>query len=165
MVRVFSYATYILQGIKPASLDKVKDPQVKQFIEKCLVPAAERLPAKELLKDPFLQCDNPKELVRDPLQLPNILPKIVHLPPSEPLSMDIDYDYKLASVSSSTKTGNGIPCSPRLEFQRTNRSYGFRLEGEKNEDNTVSLILRIADPCGREICNYSCGFLFDYYEI
>ncbi|XXG43297.1 hypothetical protein AAC387_Pa01g3364 [Persea americana] len=139
----------VTSGIKPASLDKVKDPQVKQFIEKCLVPAAERLPAKELLKDPFLQCDNPKELVRDPLQLPNILPKIVHLPPSEPLSMDIDYDYKLASVSSSTKTGNGTPCSPRLEFQRTNRSYGFRLKGEKNEDNTVSLILRIADPCGK----------------
>ncbi|RWR80792.1 Protein kinase domain-containing protein [Cinnamomum micranthum f. kanehirae] len=139
----------VTSGIKPASLNKVKDPQVRQFIEKCLVPAAERLPAKELLKDPFLHCDNPKEVVRDPLQLPNILPKIVHLAPSEPLSMDIDYDYKLASVSSSTKTGNGIPCSPRLEFQRTNRKYGFRLKGEKNEDNTVSLILRIADPCGK----------------
>ncbi|KAK1257429.1 Serine/threonine-protein kinase WNK8 [Acorus gramineus] len=42
-------------GIKPAALDKVKDLQVKHFIEKCLAPASARLPAKELLNDPFLQ--------------------------------------------------------------------------------------------------------------
>lgn len=128
----------ILQGIKPASLNKVKDPQMKQFIERCLVSASERLPAKELLKDPFLQCDNPREPARDPLQLP--------------LSMDIEYDYKLAS-------GNGTPHPPTLEFQRINRSNEFRLKGEKNEDNSVSLILRIADPCGREICNRILEFV------
>lgn len=50
-------------GIKPASLGKVNDPQVKQFIEQCLVPASMRLPATELLKDPFLATENPKEVV------------------------------------------------------------------------------------------------------
>ncbi|KAL6993041.1 putative serine/threonine-protein kinase wnk6 [Sarracenia purpurea var. burkii] len=44
-----------LQGIKPASLFKVKDPNVRSFIEKCLLPASQRLSAKELLKDAFLQ--------------------------------------------------------------------------------------------------------------
>ena len=44
------------QGIKPASLAKVTDPDVKAFIEKCIAKVSQRLPAGELLKDPFL-CD------------------------------------------------------------------------------------------------------------
>ncbi|XP_042484216.1 probable serine/threonine-protein kinase WNK6 [Macadamia integrifolia] len=54
----------VMDGVRPAALSKVKDPEVKRFIEKCLVAAEERLSAKELLKDPFLQveiglCDYP----------------------------------------------------------------------------------------------------------
>ncbi|XP_043714120.1 probable serine/threonine-protein kinase WNK6 [Telopea speciosissima] len=54
----------VMGGIRPVGLSKVKDPEVKRFIEKCLVPAEERLSAKVLLKDPFLQtpdgmCDFP----------------------------------------------------------------------------------------------------------
>lgn len=41
-------------GIKPASLDKVCYPELKEFIEKCLVPANQRMSARELLEDPFL---------------------------------------------------------------------------------------------------------------
>lgn len=46
---------FLGQGIKPASLAKVTDPGVKLFIEKCIAKASERLSAKELLRDPFLQ--------------------------------------------------------------------------------------------------------------
>lgn len=53
----------VTSGIKPASLSKVKDKEVRLFIEKCLVPAAERLSAKELLKDPFLTADGLAENV------------------------------------------------------------------------------------------------------
>ncbi|XP_052175138.1 probable serine/threonine-protein kinase WNK3 [Diospyros lotus] len=45
----------VTSGIKPASLVKVKDAGVKAFIEKCIAHVSERLPAKELLMDPFLQ--------------------------------------------------------------------------------------------------------------
>ncbi|TYG55572.1 hypothetical protein ES288_D09G284700v1 [Gossypium darwinii] len=45
----------VTSGIKPASLAKVTDPGVKLFIEKCTAKASERLSAKELLRDPFLQ--------------------------------------------------------------------------------------------------------------
>ncbi|KAK8709917.1 hypothetical protein V6N13_060916 [Hibiscus sabdariffa] len=45
----------VTSGIKPASLAKVADPGVKLFIEKCIAKASERLSAKELLRDPFLQ--------------------------------------------------------------------------------------------------------------
>ncbi|KAL7601059.1 hypothetical protein Lser_V15G21398 [Lactuca serriola] len=45
----------VTSGIKPASLAKVKDPEVKSFIEKCIAKQSDRLSAKELLMDPFLR--------------------------------------------------------------------------------------------------------------
>ncbi|KAJ0756375.1 putative protein kinase WNK-NRBP family [Helianthus annuus] len=41
-------------GVKPASLTKVNDPEIKSFIEKCIANVADRLSAKDLLMDPFL---------------------------------------------------------------------------------------------------------------
>ena len=46
------------QGIKPASLAKVKDPDVKAFIEKCIANVSQRLSAIQLLRDPFLSDTN-----------------------------------------------------------------------------------------------------------
>lgn len=57
----------VTSGIKPASLAKVTDPEVKAFIEKCIAKVADRLPAKELLTDPFLQSDDDNEIVQRPL--------------------------------------------------------------------------------------------------
>ncbi|KAJ4961489.1 hypothetical protein NE237_021399 [Protea cynaroides] len=53
----------VTSGIKPASLAKVKDPRVRQFIEKCIANVSERLPASELLMDPFLLSDEENEIV------------------------------------------------------------------------------------------------------
>ncbi|KAL5192395.1 putative serine/threonine-protein kinase WNK6 [Glycine soja] len=65
---------YISSGIKPVGLSKLKDPEVKSFIEKCLVPASQRLSAKELLMDHFLQVNG--SLKNRCLPLPDIvLPK------------------------------------------------------------------------------------------
>ena len=133
-----------LQGIKPASLGKVTDPKVKEFIEKCLVPASERLPARELLKDPFLQFENPKEPIRNPLLLPNQIPASLSSLNFGPLSMDIDSEY---NQSVCTESNCGSP-SPVFEFQRMHQNNEFRLRGKKNDDNSISLTLRIADPCG-----------------
>ena len=57
-----------LKGIKPASLAKVKDPGVRAFIEKCIAKASDRLPAKELLADPFLQSGEDTESISRRLQ-------------------------------------------------------------------------------------------------
>ncbi|XP_054776721.1 probable serine/threonine-protein kinase WNK11 [Prosopis cineraria] len=43
----------VTSGIRPKALDKVRDPQVKGFIEKCLGSA--RPSASELLQDPFFE--------------------------------------------------------------------------------------------------------------
>lgn len=48
----------VISGKKPDALYKVKDPEVREFVEKCLVTVSLRLPARELLMDPFLQNDN-----------------------------------------------------------------------------------------------------------
>lgn len=149
----------MLQGIKPAALAKVSDPQIKEFIEKCLVPASERLSAKDLLKDPFLKVENPKEPTRDPLQLPNQNLKLINLPKSGPLSMDIDPEYKQLSLSTCTDSNHGSPHPPVLEYQRTHRNNEFRLSGMKNDDTSISLTLRIADLFGMLFCLLKCLLL------
>ncbi|KAF3457146.1 hypothetical protein FNV43_RR01803 [Rhamnella rubrinervis] len=48
----------VISGKKPEALYKVQDPEVRQFVEKCLATVSRRLPAWQLLKDPFLQMDD-----------------------------------------------------------------------------------------------------------
>lgn len=136
----------VTSGIKPASLSKVSDPKVKEFIEKCLVPAHERLPAKELLRDPFLQLENPKEPIQNPLQLVNQFPRSLSALRCRPNSMDIDSEY---NQSVCTDSNCGSPHVPVLEFQRMHQNNEFRLRGKKTDDNSISLTLRIADAGGR----------------
>ncbi|MED6183047.1 hypothetical protein PIB30_034367 [Stylosanthes scabra] len=119
-------------GIKPASLNKVSDPQIRQFIEKCLVPASQRLSAEELLKDPFLQVENGPRLGRCKSRL----------------SVDIDSECRQNYASSDAGSIKGSVHSPVFEVKRTNKNNEFRLRGTKNDDNSISLNLRIADTNG-----------------
>ncbi|KAJ6791365.1 putative serine/threonine-protein kinase WNK9 [Iris pallida] len=48
----------VISGTKPDALYRVEDPEVRQFVEKCLATAARRLPARDLLQDPFLAIDH-----------------------------------------------------------------------------------------------------------
>ncbi|KAG4134256.1 hypothetical protein ERO13_D08G145400v2 [Gossypium hirsutum] len=150
----------VISGVKPASLSKVADPQIKEFIEKCLVRASERLSAKELLEDPFLKVENPKEPNRLPLLRPNPISKAVSLPLSGPSSMDIDTDYKQLSISTCTGSNSESPHYPVLELQRMHNNSIFRLKGKKDDDNSVSLTFRIADTCGR-VRNIDFNFYLD----
>lgn len=149
-------------GIKPAALSKVNDPEVKHFIERCLVPAPERLSAKELLEDPFLKVDISTR--NNPLQLPDIvIPKTgsfgdrcllsegpnstrARLP-----SMDVDSEGNgerpiITYVGNSVNDGSHPLC---LEVRWARKGNFFLLKGESTDLNSVSLILRIADQNGR----------------
>ncbi|CAI9785751.1 unnamed protein product [Fraxinus pennsylvanica] len=52
----------VTAGIQPLALGKVKDPEVKEIIEKCLVSASIRPSAVDLLNDPFFSSKNPMEI-------------------------------------------------------------------------------------------------------
>lgn len=132
--------------MKPASLDKVASPEVKEFIEKCLVPASQRLSAEELLKDPFLQYEHSKVPSRDSLRVPSEAPRFSSSSNYGPHHMDIDREY---NHSVCTDSNYGSSCSSVLEFQRLHLDNEFRLKGKKNDDSSISLTLRIADRGGK----------------
>ncbi|KAL9337981.1 hypothetical protein Peur_069750 [Populus x canadensis] len=111
----------VTSGIKPASLAKVKDPAVKAFIEKCIAKVSDRLPAKELLMDPFLQSD--EENVSGGCFL---RPK-AHS--SGGISDQLD-------VNESAKDSAAEP------------SRDFSVQGQRKDINTIFLKLRIADSTG-----------------
>lgn len=43
----------VMTGVRPQAMNKIKDPEVWAFIEKCLAKAQDRPSASELLRDPF----------------------------------------------------------------------------------------------------------------
>ncbi|MBA0735269.1 hypothetical protein Gogos_019133 [Gossypium gossypioides] len=143
----------VSSGIKPAALSKVNDQEMKLFIEKCLVPAPQRLSAKELLVDPFLQANGSAK--SRPFALPDIvMPKIgafgdrclmSEAPAStqnRPSSLDLGSDSELPVIKF-------LDNSLGIEVRRTNKGHVFLLKGEGNDENSVSLILRIADQNDR----------------
>jgi WNK lysine deficient protein kinase len=131
--------------VKPATLSKIANPEVKHFIEKCLVPASQRLSAKELLQDPFL-CANKENSFVDTM-VPSSTPKAVEIS-LDSLHMDVDTRESICA-SPCKKNVLIAPHTSVLEFTRTNRNTELNLKGEKLDDNSVSLVLRIADLCGR----------------
>lgn len=150
----------VSSGIKPAGLSKIKDPEVKLFIEKCLVPASQRLSAKELLNDSFLQVNGTAK--NRPLALPDIvMPKegafgdrcLMSEGPAtarnKPLSMDLDNDGDLPVIMSYDNSVEGMSHSLCIEVRRVKRGHFFLLKGQENDENSVSLILRIADENSR----------------
>ncbi|XP_050123003.1 probable serine/threonine-protein kinase WNK3 isoform X2 [Malus sylvestris] len=109
----------VTSGVKPASLAKVTDPGVKAFIEKCIVKVSERLPAKELLMDPFLQSDDNRESISRSLRPTHY---------SEGSSDQTDIETKDTDPSHET-------------------SRDFSVQGQRKDD-TIFLKLRIADSTG-----------------
>lgn len=97
----------VTSGVKPAALSRVGDPQVMQFIEKCLVPASLRLSAGELLKDPFLASENSKDRVCNTLLLSNFMPKFM----SSPKPQSCVSTNNLASESSEELVCNPLQLS------------------------------------------------------
>ncbi|KAL6513649.1 hypothetical protein OROGR_021135 [Orobanche gracilis] len=130
-------------GVKPASLGKVTLSDVKEFIEKCLAPASQRLSAKELLNDPFLQFEHSQVSAHDSLPVPNEAPRFPCLLNHVSQSMDIDHEY---NQSFGTDSNNGsFSSSSVMEFQRSHQNKVFRLKGKKKDESSIDLTLRIGD--------------------
>ncbi|XP_050225425.1 probable serine/threonine-protein kinase WNK3 [Mercurialis annua] len=108
----------VSSGIKPASLAKVTDPSVKAFIEKCIAKVSDRLPAKELMMDPFLRPDDENESVGRSLRQKS------HISGSSSDEMDAK------------------------EHEPAEKSRDFTVQGQMKDIKTIFLKLRIADSTG-----------------
>ncbi|XP_052886835.1 probable serine/threonine-protein kinase WNK3 [Gossypium arboreum] len=113
----------VTSGIKPASLAKVTDPGVKLFIEKCIAKASERLSAKELLGDPFLQPDEENDSVGRSLR-----PK---------------------AQSSSDSTSDPTNFRGNSKDLQSETSVDVKVQGQRKDVNTIFLKLRITDSTGQ----------------
>lgn len=143
---------------------------MKHFIEKCLLPASQRSSAKELLNDSFLQVDLFER--NNSMHLPDIvLPKVgpfgdrclLSEGPSRSRCRTPSFDIDALEDSERpiiTFAPGG--CQNRLEIRRTSRGSLFQLKGEINDENSVSLTLRIADRNGK---NIHLLFFHQYLQI
>lgn len=148
----------VVSGTKPESLSKIKDPEVRKFVEKCLVTASKRLPARELLKDPFLQLDDHTP-VRNEVEVYDI-GSIFRQPSLNQLSTngvsngymnDYDnqrevvsgWDYDVADIST-----HGMDLFNNHEDEHK-QNVDITIKGRRKEDGGIFLRLRIADKDGR----------------
>ncbi|KAL6658363.1 hypothetical protein ACP70R_003949 [Stipagrostis hirtigluma subsp. patula] len=138
----------ISEGIKPVALSKVKDAEVRNFIESCLASAPDRLPACELLKSPFLQKDDINEKSSVSAQEPIAFPQ----------NLNLDLDATPIFVSS---LPNGTVDDGKESFSLVLRRGEFVLEGNMSVTNPVKLLLRVPLPNGT--CE-NIEFSFDLEE-
>ncbi|OVA19661.1 Protein kinase domain [Macleaya cordata] len=112
----------VTSGKLPDAFYRIHDEEARRFVGKCLETASKRLPAKELLLDPFLASD---EAELFPIPKPKIRTQ-------KPIANDIGLD----------KSGYVPPVDPTW-------STDIKITGKMNqEDDTIYLKVQIADKYG-----------------
>nr|XP_018686401.1 PREDICTED: probable serine/threonine-protein kinase WNK9 [Musa acuminata subsp. malaccensis] len=159
----------VISGTKPEALYRVKDPEVRQFVEKCLATASKRLSARELLKDPFLQVDDLCSSFddEDVRSMGHILwqPSLEYTESNgsfianefsdsihHEMELENDWDYDATDVE---VRGNDLSNS-HIDEQPIN--VDITIKGKRREDGNIFLRLRISDKDG---CVRNIYFLFD----
>ncbi|TYG47034.1 hypothetical protein ES288_D11G305600v1 [Gossypium darwinii] len=151
----------VISGRKPDALYKVKDPEVRQFVEKCLATVSLRLSARELLNDPFLQIDDCEYDLRQleyGRELDEVGP-LIRLP-------DLEFHHNSNSYSNGYKNGYGYetpnewgyhpaeiePSGIELfKYQEDEHAANvdISIKGKMGNDGGIFLRLRIVDKEGR----------------
>lgn len=178
----------VTSGKKPAALERIKNMDVRQFIEKCLAVASKRSPARELLADPFLQSESSREHLECLLSVPHLelvgddMEELILKEPAsrhhrrasgltDSFSLAVRSGYESGHSMSSTslllnggnKGNSNVDCVPSQpssssKDDQPRRSRDFRVKGKKRDEGTVFLRLRIADTQGHV---RNIHFLFD----
>ncbi|KAL8171361.1 hypothetical protein V2J09_023165 [Rumex salicifolius] len=158
----------VISGIMPEALYKVKNPEVRRFIGKCLATVSSRLPASELLNDPFLQMDGKGYYLR-PIAYQRDCDQV------GPLMKVLSHDAR-PCYGSLTNSGSDYPDNEldnefeeyEAEEEKFGPSeidlfmspdhghlagFGITIKGKKTEDGQIFLRLRIADKEGGRVRN------------
>lgn len=160
----------VISGMKPDALYKVQDPEVREFVEKCLATVSRRLPASELLKDHFLQVDdyNPTSGEENFCELGGIprQPSLTahtsngHLLGNgflDDIPPEIDNEWEF---DTSESTSHGVEIANGYKDQHLS-NVDITIKGWRKEDDSIYLRLRITDKQGQVRNIY---FIF-YVEI
>ncbi|KAM7275698.1 hypothetical protein ACFE04_017564 [Oxalis oulophora] len=136
----------VVSGVKPASLAKVTDPAVKEFIEKCISNVGDRLSADELLKDPFLHSDDDNDSVGRSLRLKNVQSGIY-------FSLDTSDCYPIIwlshfSITAAASSVDQLKTSQNAIDSLSKLRKEVTLEGHRKDMDIIFLKLRIADHTG-----------------
>lgn len=149
----------VTSGIKPEALYKVKDPEVRQFVEKCLATTSRRLPARDLLMDPFLLCNHndSEHVLSRPLGFNKYWLKDtekggvgpmkhgnLHMVDEDPSSGETVLNENENAAWELHKT---VP-SLNFEEKSSTKNRGLTIKGKRREDDTIFLRVRIADKEG-----------------
>ncbi|KAI3459387.1 hypothetical protein Pfo_016050 [Paulownia fortunei] len=151
----------VISGKKPDALYKVKDPEVRRFVEKCLATVSDRLSAWELLNDPFLQIDDyvydlrPLNYQRDYDELgPVLTQRLLSAHHSTNSSLVNGYTNFLGyeqendlDCHSLEYEANEIDLFTSQEDDRL-ENVDITIKGRRREDGNIFLRLRIADKEG-----------------
>ncbi|KAG6484298.1 hypothetical protein ZIOFF_061100 [Zingiber officinale] len=158
----------VISGMKPEALYRVKDPEVREFVEKCLATASERLSARELLDDPFLQIDLGSSYEEQDI---GFLHQILREPSLELIQSNgsLSGNYFSNNVQHQIELENGwdYDITDMVEHGMSlfdNRkddqpaNIDITIKGKRKEDGNIFLRLRISD---KEGCVRNIYFLFD----
>ncbi|KAL4271531.1 hypothetical protein GQ457_13G025270 [Hibiscus cannabinus] len=152
----------VVSGKKPEALYKVQDPEVREFIEKCLATVSHRLTAMELLRDPFLQFDDYGselrllEYQRDDFDAgPPVRQPLYDVHISNNSSLVNGYTSYLSYGPENYIGYNYLECETSEIDLFANQEDGnlgdvdLVIKGKRREDDGIFLRLRIADKEGR----------------
>ncbi|XP_073277910.1 probable serine/threonine-protein kinase WNK9 [Primulina huaijiensis] len=152
----------VISGKKPDALYKVKDPEVRLFVEKCLATASDRHSAWELLNDPFLQIDDyahdlrPWNYNRDYNEISPVLRRTLssvhHSTTSSSVNgyshhlsyeQENDFDYHTVEYEAHEHDFFKNPEDGHLQ------NVDITIKSSKGSEDDIFLKLRIADKEGR----------------
>ncbi|XP_026449955.1 probable serine/threonine-protein kinase WNK9 [Papaver somniferum] len=154
----------VISGKKPDALYKVRDPEVRQFVDKCLATASQRLSARELLRDPFLRVDDCGVDLRPLESLSNheVIDPLLRQPLFElrrsgssllnGYMNDLDLNHGIEPENGwyhpVDTDQNGIELFTYHEDEQHSPHVDITIKGRRREDNGIFLRLRITDKEG-----------------
>ncbi|KAL5061089.1 hypothetical protein RYX36_032693 [Vicia faba] len=146
----------VSSGKKPDALYKVKDPETREFVEKCLATVSLRLSARELLDDPFLRIDDYEYNLGSV-----VVEEFVDLGPLVSQSFfSLDRSYSNISTEYSNGFGYEADCYSHpaevehgielfeCQDDETSKDVDISIKGKRKDEGGIFLRLRIADKEG-----------------
>ncbi|KAH9622765.1 hypothetical protein KSS87_015387 [Heliosperma pusillum] len=147
----------VVSGKKPDALYKVKDPEIRGFVDKCLATVSNRLSAKELLEDPFLLSnDKGKDLrsISHDKDGDKIGPLVVEVPFRDPNAWmnctdydgyEPDHDYESQTLELAASE-IGLFSS---QDDDSSDNDDITIQGRRKASGDIFLRLRMTDKEGR----------------